>query len=95
MDQVGAVQSQNIVYLLQEVQHVGEGKTVSRTYLLVRHRSQVAQLLKSLPLGLVELELDFGHELLDGDLGHLKRNFIFAGPLVLLIQKYYHNLRYF
>lgn len=68
MDQVGAIQPQNIVYLLQEVQNVGERKTFSGTYLLVRHRSQVAQLLKSLPLGLVELELDFGHELLDWNL---------------------------
>lgn len=58
MDNVWSVKGQDIVYLLEKVEDIGERETLSGDCLLVILFSQLGQFLEGLALGLIELKLD-------------------------------------
>lgn len=58
MNDVWSVKGQDIVYLLEEVEDIGERETLSSDCLLVILFSELGQFLEGIALGLIELELD-------------------------------------
>lgn len=92
MDDVWSVEGKDVVYLLEEIEDIGEGETLSGNCLFVILFSQLGQLLKGFALGFVQFELYRLLEFFYGNFTDLKGDLLLWGSFFLFCESYYHNL---
>lgn len=92
MNDVWGVECQDVVYLLEEIEHIGKGKTFSGDCLFIVLSSQLGQFLESFTLCFIKLEFDRLLKLFYGDLADFEGYLLLLCSLFLFCKSNYHNL---